>query len=114
MTYIHLDEAKRAAVDEVKRCLTEVGAINRALLAVDLFGKLRVVLWALSGAFERADGCLRPRLERVCGLWWTGEFVRVIADREDVGKHVFWEHAWENARADLDSERLRVLERHRN
>lgn len=109
MTFIHLDEAKRAAVDQVKRCSGEVAGIERALLAADVFGKLRVILWASSEALGQARERLGAGLERDCGLWWTGEIVN--AKENDCA---LWEHAWSGARTDLELDRFRILERHRN
>lgn len=112
MTFIHLGEAKRAAVDQVKRCLGEVAGIERALLAADLFGKLRVILWAPSEALGEVRERLGPGLERDCGSWWTGEIVNATNAKES--ERGLWEHAWGDARTDPDLDRFRILERHRN
>ncbi|MBI4562775.1 MAG: hypothetical protein HY724_12085 [Candidatus Rokubacteria bacterium] len=112
MAFIHLDEAKRAAIEHVKHCVHEVSGIERALLGVDLFGKLRVILWASPEAFEQAQARLRADLESACGRWWTGEVLSATEVTES--DRTLWEHAWDEARAQPDIVRLRILDRHRS
>ncbi len=112
MSFIHLDEAKKAALEHIKQAVPELPAVERVLVAADLFGKLRVVLWAPPEHFEGAQARLRAGLESRCGLWWTGEILNAVEAKED--ERFLWEHAWEIARRDPDLDRLRVLDRHRN
>lgn len=112
MSFIHLDEAKKAALEQVRRAVSERPAIERALLASDLFGKLRIVLWSPPEPFEEVQTQMRGSLESACGSWWTGEFLNVVGAKEN--ERFLWEHAWEAARRDPDLDRLRILDRHRN
>jgi hypothetical protein len=109
--FIHLDEAKQTAFEHLKRYVEEETEIDRALLAADLFGKLRVVLWALPAIVEKFQAKLRVDLESACGQWWTGEVLNASEAVES--DRALWEGAWNTARAHRDLERLRILERHR-
>jgi len=112
MSFVHFDEGKKAAMGHVKRALSDLPAIERALVVADLFGNLRLVLWLPPELFERVQARLRSGLESGCGLWWSGEILNVIEAKES--ERFLWEHAWEIARRDPDLDRLRVLDRHRN
>ena len=112
MPFIHLDEAKRAAVEQVKDCIQRMPEIECALLVADLFGKLRVVLWASPRAFESAQEQLRKALETSCGAWWTGEITNTAKATES--DRNLWDRARSNARVHPDVDRLRILDRHRN
>ena len=112
MSFVHFDEGKKAAMGHVKRALSDLPAIERALVVADLFGNLRLVLWLPPELFERVQARLRSGLESGCGLWWSGEILNVIEAKES--ERFLWEHAWEIARRDPDLDRLRVLDRHRS
>ena len=102
MPFIHLDEAKRAAIEHVKQRVHEVAGIERALLGADLFGRLRVVLWASPDVFEqvqarlrvdraarrasRSTGCREGsiRYPSICGRWiprWSSSSVHAAPER---------------------------------
>jgi cellulose biosynthesis protein BcsQ len=112
MAFIHLDEAKRAAIEHVKRCVHKVSGIERALLGADLFGKLRVILWASREGFDQVQARLRADLESACGPWWTGEVLSASEATES--DRTLWQHAWDDARGQPDIGRLRILDRHRS
>jgi hypothetical protein len=113
MPFIHLDEAKRAAVGHIKDCTQATTAIERALLVADLFGRLRLVLWAPPPVFKQAQERLHAVLVGACGPWWTGEIWNA-KDGQEEGDRLLWEHAWEGARSHSDLAQLRILDRHRN
>lgn len=112
MTFIHYDEAKRAASDAVKDWVRNDPKVERALLVSDLFGKFRLVIWAPSESVEAAKQALQPNLERGCGHWWTGEIL-LASDAGEAHKSV-WDAAWNQARPHPDEPRFRTLDRHRN
>lgn len=109
MRFLHFDEAKQAAITAVREWVGTTLPDVRALLIVDLFGKLRFVLWAESGPDTTM---LEQDLATVCGEWWTGELLRV-KDLDPVSAGVY-DSAWDSARLDEDELRLRVLDRHRS
>ena len=109
MRFLHFDEAKQAGIAAVR---TWVGATSqdvRAMLIVDLFGKLRLVLWSDAAADTTNLG---QTLVSNCGAWWTGE-VLSINDLDSVTAKVY-ESAWDSARLDEDEPQFRVHDRHRS
>jgi hypothetical protein len=112
MRFIHYDEAKKAATGWLQAWVGRTGTVERALLVSDLFGKLRVVLWAAEGVFEAARPELQRALEEGCGSWWTGEILPL--DRLTGADRRIWEDAWNEARSDPETDRLRHLDRHRS
>jgi hypothetical protein len=109
--FIHLDEAKGAAFDLLKRYVEGEAGIDQALLAADLFGKLRVVLWASPEIVKKPQVQLLDDFESACGPWWTGEILN--ANEAGESDRALWEGAWQSAHAHRDLERLRILDRHR-
>ncbi len=109
MRFLHFDEAKQAAIAAVRTWVSATSPDVRALLIVDLFGKLRLVLWADSAPDTTA---LEQDLATACGAWWTGELLRVKElDRVDAK---VYDQAWDSARLDENDPRFRVHDRHRN
>lgn len=112
MRFIHYDEARKAATDRVREVVSNAAEIKGVLLVADLFGKLRVVMWAGDLVFEAARKELQGKLAEECGPWWTGDVLRVDQAEGDT-PHI-WEDAWNEARRDTETDRLRHLERHRS
>lgn len=109
MRFLHFDEAKQAAIADVR---TWVGATSqdvRAMLIVDLFGKLRLALWSKAAADTTS---LAQDLVINCGAWWTGEVLHV-KELDPVSAKVY-DSAWDSARLDEDEPRFRVHDRHRS
>ena len=109
MRFLHFDEAKQAAIAAVR---TWVGATSqdvRAMLIVDLFGKLRLVLWSVAATDTTNLG---QNLVDSCGAWWTGE-VLLVKDLDPVNAKVY-DSAWDLASPDEHELRLRVHDRHRS
>ena len=109
MPFLHFDEAKQAAIGVVK---TWVGTTSQdvcAMLIVDLFGKLRLVVWS-NTTTDTTN--LEHSLVSDCGSWWTGEVLR-IAELDRVTKKIY-DSARDSARLDEDEPRLCVLDRHRS
>ncbi len=111
MTFIHYDEAKRAAAGAVRDWVRNDPKIEQALLVSDLFGKFRLVLWAPSESIEVAKQSLEPKLEEGCGHWWTGEILSA-SEAGEAHKRL-WETAWKQARTHPDEPRFGSLDRHR-
>lgn len=104
--FMHFDEARRATAETIREWLSR-NENTEALLLVDLFGKLRVVL-----SPEGDAETLGAQLQEVAGPLWTGETLQAN-QLHDVNRKIF-EQAWGEARSDEDESRLRILERHRS
>ncbi|MFZ2648778.1 MAG: hypothetical protein WA210_01605 [Burkholderiaceae bacterium] len=109
MRFIHFDEAKQAAIAAVRVWVGATSQDIRAMLIVDLFGKLRLALWSVNAAGTTDLG---QTLVSDCGTWWTGE-VLGVKDLDPVTAKVY-DSAWDSARPDDDEPRIRVLDRHRS
>ena len=109
MPFIHFDEAKEAAIGAASAWIGAQVPDVRGMLIVDLFGKLRLALWASGGADISG---LEQDLATQCGAWWTGELLSI--DDLDKITHQVYESAWQTARVDDDERRLRILDRHRS
>ena len=109
MQFLHFDEAKQAAIAAVKTWVAATSQDVRALLIVDLFGKLRRVMWGDS-SFDTTN--LEQDLASGCGAWWTGE---VLHARElDPVTTKVYDSAWISARPDETEARFRLHDRHRS
>ena len=109
MRFLHFDEAKQAAIAAVR---TWVGATSqdvRAMLIVDLFGKLRLALWS-NAAADTTN--LEQDLVINCGAWWTGEVLHV-KELDPVTAKVY-DSARDSARLDENEPRFCVHDRHRS
>ncbi len=109
MRFLHFDEAKQAAIAAVKTWAGTTSKDVRAMLIVDLFGKLRLALWAEST--PNTIG-IEQGLVTDCGVWWTGEVLHVN-ELDPVDAKVY-DSAWNSARSDEEEPRLRVHDRHRS
>lgn len=109
MRFPHFDEAKQAAIANVREWVGTTPRDVRAMLIVDLFGKLRLVLWSKASADTAQLG---ESLASNCGSWWTGE-VLGAKDLDPVTAKVY-DSAWDSARADEVESRFRVHDRHRS
>ncbi|MBI2566523.1 MAG: P-loop NTPase [Candidatus Schekmanbacteria bacterium] len=110
MTYKHMDEAWLSAVACLRTWLAGNAGVARVVLAADLFGRLRVILWVSGEASEGAGSGLAKLLQDAAGRWWSGDLWVVGGEEEPL--HAL---AWRDATPDQDlPERLRLLERHRN
>jgi hypothetical protein len=109
MTPLHFDEAKPAAEKIVREWLGRTPQVTKALLMVDLFGKLRLVLWADA---ERDTSEVERNLRAGCGAWWSGEVLRV--DEVDEVMRDVYVRTRDQTRPDPDEPRLAVHDRHRS
>lgn len=109
MPYYHFDEAKGSAVEAVRDWIGVLAPEVQAMLIVDLFGKLRLALWAVDD-LDTED--LKQDLANRCGAWWTDELLRV--DALDKVTQQVYETAWGDAQIDDEEARLRIHDRHRS
>ncbi|WP_297905470.1 P-loop NTPase [Metallibacterium sp.] len=109
MPFIHFDEAKQAAMADVVTWVGTTSQDIRAMLIVDLFGKLRLALWSNAAADTTS---LVQNLVANCGAWWTGEVLRV-KELDSVTAKAY-DSAWDSARPDENEPRFRAHDRHRS
>ena len=109
MRFLHFDEAKQAAIIDVRKWVVATSHDVRAMLIVDLFGKLRLALWSDAAANTTS---LLENLVINCGPWWTGEVLQV-KELDPVTAKVY-DSAWDSAPPDEHEARLRVNDRHRS
>jgi hypothetical protein len=111
MTYKHMDEAWSGAAKALRQWLGENRVVARAVLAGDLFGRIRVVLWCATEEAESVKSGLADVLSKAAGPWWSGD-VWIAQEAQEDPLHRL---AWEEGMPDEEiPERLRLLERHRN
>jgi len=105
---LHFDEARQQAIDAAKAILATTSEKTRAVLIDDLFGRIRLVLWAHdAGLVER----LAAELQRAGGEYWSGE-VWDATHAKKPDREVY-ERAWKEAVEEIPG-KLRVLDRHRS
>lgn len=109
---IHLDQALERSV-EVLGEFIEHGALRKAVLINDLFGKIRVALWPASGQ-SGVQQSVAKQMEEACkGLWsgtiWLGTVEGEPASDDDAVAEAAWKGGVATKRA-----ALRINDRHRN
>jgi hypothetical protein len=110
MPYLHFDEAKDAAIAVARNWAGAQAPNVKIMLVVDLFGKLRLALWA-GGDLDTAG--ISHELATGCGSWWADEVLQV--DTLDPVTRQVYEAAWQASPSDDEGEpRLRVHDRHRS
>ncbi|WP_031597358.1 KGGVGR-motif variant AAA ATPase [Ferrovum myxofaciens] len=109
MPFIHFDEAKEFAIAQAKAWIANQQPQIQVMLIADLFGKLRLILWACC---ELDKSKIEQDLATQCGAWWSDELLCI--ERLDPVTRKVYETGWEMARIDADEPRLRVLDRHRS
>jgi len=111
MSYKHMDEAWTDATKAMRDWLGEHDAVTRAVLTVDIYGRIRVILWGATEKIEDVGGDLRNTLKAEADGWWSGD-VWLAGPEEGSPVHAM---AWEEGIPDAEQpDRLRLLERHRN
>src|SRR5713226_8540972 len=91
MKFVHSDEARKTAVEAIRRWIQSGAAVERVLLITDLLGKLRLILWPKGESFKAQKDTLQHELV-ACGPWWEGE--RLILSQGDEIESALWEGAW--------------------
>jgi hypothetical protein len=109
MTSLHFDEAKPAVETALREWLARMPQVTKALLVVDLVGKLRLAIWSLAAP---DTGSLEQELREKCGVWWSGEVLHV--DQADEVTRDLYTETWSQEPRDLTEPRLVVLDRHRS
>jgi cellulose biosynthesis protein BcsQ len=89
----HLDEARLNAIKALKGILDEQPSIERAVLIDDLFGRIRIVLWAPVEHSEAQIRLVRERMSEAAGAFWSDE-IWYASGASDVDKLVY-DRAWD-------------------
>jgi cellulose biosynthesis protein BcsQ len=109
MSFVHFDEARRAAITQLRAWTKTQSNVSQSLLIVDLYGKIRAVLW---GDFSIDSSTLMTALQSKCGPWWTND---IFTDKNLAkGALKVFENAWNEAKQDASEPKLRILDRHRS
>lgn len=113
----HLDDARREAEEAIAAFLgsKEASKSWRVLLVVDVFARLRVVLWCPDPKknWKAASDELAEKLAAVAGPFWS-KTVLEGSKKNELPDGPWQDEAWEEARVvEGTADRLRVLERHR-
>lgn len=113
---IHLDGARTDAEQAIAAFLASKGAVKgwRVLLIVDVFARLRVVLWCPDPKknWAGARDELTKAVAGAAGVFWSQDVLRG-STRQELPDGPWQDEAWEAARPINGTDRLRVLERHR-
>lgn len=108
----HLDEARKATIETLRRLLEEKPLIDRVVLIEDIFGKLRLVLWTQDSGDVDLEREINEKLTKVAAPYWTSEIW--MASRDNAADQELYNQVWEESRLEEDTkERLRIADRHR-
>lgn len=110
----HLDDARRDAEQAIADFLASKGKSWRALLVVDVFARLRVVLWCPDPKknWESAREELAHALADAAGAFWSQDVLQGWKKGE-LPDGPWQDEAWAAAQPVEGTDRVRVLERHR-
>jgi len=106
-----MDEAWAAAVEAMRAWLSAHDNVERSVLTVDIYGRIRAILWGPKQRVETTVDSLREALRASAGPWWSGDIWLAGAKKGSPVHAMAWD---EGTPDDEHPERLRLLERHRN
>ncbi len=108
----HLDEAKHAALDTLRKFIYNNSKIQRIMLIDDIFGGLRVVIWADGVADRELLSNIDSELKIAASIFWTGD-IWLALEGPDIDRAVY-ERAWEEAQILVDIPNIRISHRYRS
>lgn len=108
---LHKNEACEAAQRFLRNWLARRGEDYRILLVKDVTARLRLILWCPERGRDTAENDLRSGLEASAGEYWSGTILRGLAMTK-LPDGPWQNEAWEEA-DETETEKLRILERHR-
>jgi len=103
-----MDEALQESVMALEALLRQEPTIDRAVLISDLFGQLRVAVWAGEAARDAIKHKIADVLKKAAGVYWTEEIWFAEQSESD---SAIAEMAWEGGRVIEGSDRVRLLQR---
>lgn len=114
MVRIHFDEARQGAIEALLSLVAGSHEIVRAVVVVDLFGRVRVCaeLSAASSAAE-VEIQIDAAMTKACAQFWTREVVLETPETAPEDR-LFFDLAWREGIAVDDADRARVNDRHRS
>lgn len=107
MSFVHFDEAKKAAEKQIQNWLNNTPQVEKVLIVWDLLGKCRLALWANTPVDTYS---LEQNLKAECQAWWSGDIFRIM-EADKVTQSLYGE-TWEQAHA--RNSKLAILDRHRS
>lgn len=107
MSFVHFDEAKKAAEKQIQKWLNDTPQVEKALIVWDLLGKCRLALWAAPPIDTHS---LEQILKAECQAWWSGDLFRIM--EADKVTQLLYNETWEQARA--RNSKLAIVDRHRS
>jgi len=108
----HLDEARKAAIESLKELIEDDSAIERAVLIDDLYGVLRVVIWAESTESVLIRERIDKKLKEIASPFWSGEVF--IASEGSQVDNFFFSSSWDEGRFVAGTAKLKVDDRYRS
>ncbi|MBM3879664.1 MAG: hypothetical protein FJ387_08070 [Verrucomicrobia bacterium] len=110
MSYLHHDQARRAAEERLAQTLTKSSDWERLVLIDDLYGRLRLVAWPGAGSRDAKGEQLGRTLGEECGRWWSGQ-IWVVGGAPNPSDEAIYVSTWEEARPSERDRRLRIMDR---
>jgi len=107
MNFVHFDEAKKAAEEQIRNWISNTPQVEKALIVWDLLGKCRLALWANCSIDTRP---LEQALQTECQAWWSGDIF--CTGQDDKITQSLYGETWEQARR--HGSKLAILDRHRS
>jgi cellulose biosynthesis protein BcsQ len=105
----HFDEARFGAAERLRTLVEHEKIIERAVLIDDVFGKIRVIVWAPQESVPDLKKRIADALADASGLFWSGEIW--IAPGKSETDRIMFDRAWKES-SEITS-KLRRADRHR-
>jgi hypothetical protein len=110
----HMDEAKQDSLEALRKLLAAEPDIRKAVMIDDLFGRIRVLLWAPEKRSDLLDK-VKAALGAAAGAYWSGDVWMAEAAELSEADRLVYDRAWAESQPVRSGEdRLRVVERRRN
>lgn len=110
---VHIDEAIERARNVLRELLHQ-GAVRRAVLINDLFGRVRVAVWPAEDAPDLGSS-IAAKMSVACKALWSGPVWVAAREGEPPAEHdSMAEAAWQGGVPTDSEDRLRINDRHRS
>lgn len=111
MSFVHFDEAKEAAEEQIRAWLNNAPQVEKALVVWDLLGKCRLALWTDKDASIDTHS-LDQILQTECQAWWSGDIL-LISKADKITQSLYGE-TWGEIHQRDPNKKLAILDRHRS
>jgi cellulose biosynthesis protein BcsQ len=105
----HFDEARHDATERLRTLVEHEKIIERAVVIDDVFGKIRVIVWAPQESFPDLKKRIFDALAEAGGPFWSGEIL--IAPGKSETDRIMFDRAWKES-SEI-TPKLRRADRHR-